>query len=115
MVEAKWIPGLRKKFEFLAGHDPDPSVQEKIKDLKGIVADSFDDLLNIKDIEAVIIASPPKFHADQAVAVDRPAARRSRVPAGQQPPMAFAVASRATAALAPTARRMYAPAIAKRG
>jgi predicted dehydrogenase len=67
-IETKWFPGLRGKFQFLGAYDPDLSIHKIIQKLNGIAVESFEDLLDIKGLEAIIIASPPRYHADQAVA-----------------------------------------------
>jgi len=62
-------PLLRGHAKLVAGFDPDPTAKERLKKLEEVkIVESFADLLNIKELEAIIVASPPQFHADQAVA-----------------------------------------------
>ena len=60
---------LKGRLKLVAGFDPDPSANERLKKLESIkLTETFEDLLDIKELEAIIIASPPQYHADQAVA-----------------------------------------------
>ncbi|MFW9950404.1 MAG: Gfo/Idh/MocA family protein [Candidatus Thorarchaeota archaeon] len=62
-------PILRGRSNLVAGFDPNPKVTEMLKKREGVkTTESFEDLLDTKDLDAVIITSPPQFHADQAVA-----------------------------------------------
>ena len=62
-------PLLRGRSNLVAGFDPNPKVTEMLKKREGVkTTESFEDLLDTKDLDAVIITSPPQFHADQAVA-----------------------------------------------
>jgi len=61
-------PLLKGRSKIIAGFDPNPNVIEMLKKRKGIKpAKTFEDLLDTKDLDAIIIASPPQYHADQAV------------------------------------------------
>ena len=60
---------LKGRSKLVAGFDPNPIVKKMLKRRDGIkTADSFEDLLDTKDLDAIIITSPPQYHADQAVA-----------------------------------------------
>ena len=62
-------PILKGRVKVIAGFDPDPSAKERLKKFKSIkFVETFEELLDIKELEAIIIASPPQFHADQTVA-----------------------------------------------
>ena len=59
---------LKGQSKLVAGFDPDPKATEMLKKKKGVkTAESFEDLLDTKGLDAIIITSPPQFHADQAV------------------------------------------------
>ncbi|NVM46342.1 MAG: Gfo/Idh/MocA family oxidoreductase [Candidatus Lokiarchaeota archaeon] len=61
-------PLLKGRSKLVGGFDPNPNVIEMLKKRKGIkTAESYEDLLDIKDLDAIIITSPPQYHADQAV------------------------------------------------
>ncbi len=64
-------PRLRKHTELIAGFDPGDKGKERLKKLekKGKIkaANSYEDLLDTPNLDAVIICSPPQFHAQQAV------------------------------------------------
>lgn len=61
-------PLLKGRSKLIAGFDPNPNVMEMLKKREGIqVAETFEDFLDIKELEAIIITSPPQYHADQAV------------------------------------------------
>lgn len=61
-------PLLKGRSKLIAGFDPNPDVKEMLKKRKGIkTAESYEDLLDTKDLDAIIITSPPQYHADQAV------------------------------------------------
>ncbi|TFF89022.1 MAG: Gfo/Idh/MocA family oxidoreductase [Promethearchaeota archaeon] len=67
-MELEQHPKLRGRAKLIAGYDPNPRAIENLKKVKDIkVARSFEDLLDTPDLEAIIISSPPQFHADQAV------------------------------------------------
>ncbi|MFX1287401.1 MAG: Gfo/Idh/MocA family protein [Promethearchaeota archaeon] len=62
-------PLLKGRSKLVAGFDPNPDVNEMLKKRIGIKrAESFEDLLDTKDLDAIIITSPPQYHADQAIA-----------------------------------------------
>lgn len=68
-IELETHPVLSGKSKLIAGFDPDPSATERLNKLEGVkAAKSFEDLLDTKDIKAILISSPPQHHADQAVA-----------------------------------------------
>jgi len=61
-------PILKGRVKIVAGFDPDPIANERLKEFKSIkILEGFEDLLDIKELDAVIIASPPQYHADQTV------------------------------------------------
>lgn len=61
-------PKIKSRMQFVAGYDPDPGAREKIA-AKGVhVAESYEDLIAMDGLEAVMISSPPQFHAAQATA-----------------------------------------------
>jgi predicted dehydrogenase len=62
-------PLLKGRSKLVAGFDPNPKVAELLKKKGGVkVTESFDDLLDTNELDAIIITSPPQFHADQVVA-----------------------------------------------
>ena len=62
-------PLLKGRAKLVVGFDPDLIAKERFEKLGGVInAESFDDLINTKELDAIIIASPPQYHADQAVA-----------------------------------------------
>jgi predicted dehydrogenase len=62
-------PLLKGSTKLIVGYDPDTNAQERLHTLESIkVAKSFEDLLDTEGLEAVLINSPPQFHAEQAVA-----------------------------------------------
>jgi predicted dehydrogenase len=62
-------PSLKSDTKLVVGYDPDPNAQERLKKLGNVkVAKSFDDFLDTPKLEAVLISSPPQYHADQAIA-----------------------------------------------
>jgi predicted dehydrogenase len=67
--ELKNHPSLIGRTRWIVGFDPDPNANQMLNKIKGIkVAKSFEDLLDTADLDAIIISSPPQYHADQAVA-----------------------------------------------
>ncbi|NVM19777.1 MAG: Gfo/Idh/MocA family oxidoreductase [Candidatus Lokiarchaeota archaeon] len=61
-------PLLKGRTKLVAVFDPDPSVAEMLKKNQGVnTAETFEDLLDTKELDAVIITSPPQYHADQVV------------------------------------------------
>jgi predicted dehydrogenase len=62
-------PLLKGDTKLLVGFDPDINARERLSELGNVkIATSFDDLLDTTDLEAILICSPPQYHADQAVA-----------------------------------------------
>ena len=62
-------PILKGRVKLIAGFDPDPNINKRLKKFENIkFVEKFEDILDIKELNAVIIASPPQYHADQAVA-----------------------------------------------
>ena len=62
-------PLLKGRTKLVADFDPDRNANERFKKLKSIkYVETFEDLINTKELDAIIIASPPQYHADQAVA-----------------------------------------------
>ena len=67
--ELKNHPSLAGRTRWIVGFDPDPNANQMLSKIKGIkVAKSFGDLLDTAHLDAIIISSPPQYHADQAVA-----------------------------------------------
>jgi predicted dehydrogenase len=65
-LESSKLVGRTK---LIAAFDPNPKACEYIQKLDQVKAtESFEDLLDTPELEALIISSPPQFHADQAVA-----------------------------------------------
>ena len=61
-------PLLKGRSKLVAGFDPDPNVTAMLRKKDGVkTAESFEDLLDTEELDAIIITSPPQFHADQAV------------------------------------------------
>lgn len=56
--------------EIIAGADPKPASQEKFKERfpDATIYDDYKDLLKVKEIEILMIASPDNFHEEHAVA-----------------------------------------------
>lgn len=68
LLELKFHPKLRGRTEIVGIFDPNPEIQTLIQKKTKIPAvNSLDNLLNIPDINALIISSPPQFHANQAI------------------------------------------------
>jgi predicted dehydrogenase len=68
LLEIGLVPGLHRRLRLAAGFDPDPAATAALKRKNIAVAGSFDELLASDGIQAVLLSSPPKFHAGQAVA-----------------------------------------------
>ena len=70
VLENTLHPKLRKRLKLIAIYDPSPAIKERIirKKKKVTFVDNMDALLDIQDLDAVIISSPPEFHARQAIA-----------------------------------------------
>ncbi len=67
--ELEYNPLLKGDTKLIVGYDPDNLAQERLKKLENVkVANSFEDLLDTSNLEAILISSPPQYHADQAVA-----------------------------------------------
>ena len=61
-------PILKGRVKLVASFDPDPFANERLKKFESIkLVESFENLLDIKELDGIIIASPPQYHADQAV------------------------------------------------
>jgi len=68
-VELQLSPLLRGRTKLVAAFDPDPKNQAKISKRNHVKpAQNFEDLLNTPDLNALLISSPPQYHADQVVA-----------------------------------------------
>jgi len=68
LAEIENHPLLKGRSKLIAGFDPNPKVAEMLKKKEGVkIAENFEDLIDTKKLNAVIITSPPHFHADQAV------------------------------------------------
>lgn len=62
-------PKLKGRTELVAGYDPDPTAGKNLEKSEGIkAAESYEDLLDTPGLEAIVICSPPQFHAKQAIA-----------------------------------------------
>ncbi len=68
VLENSIHPRLRKHLKLVAGFDPDPACKAALgkKGVKSV--ESFDALLDVPGLDAVLVSSPPRFHAGQAVA-----------------------------------------------
>jgi len=67
--ELKNHPRLIERTRWIVGFDPDPNANQMLSKIKSIkVAKSFEDLLDTDELDAIIISSPPQYHAEQAVA-----------------------------------------------
>ena len=63
------LPYLKGQSKLVAGYDPNPITIEMFKKIEGFkMAKTFEDLLDTKELDGIIIASPPQYHADQSVA-----------------------------------------------
>lgn len=61
-------PLLQGRAKVVAGFDPDPIAKDRFKRTEGVQSvESFENLVELKNLNAVIIASPPQYHADQVV------------------------------------------------
>jgi len=62
-------PLLKGQAKLVVGFDPDPIASERFKKFEGVkIADSFEDFIDTKELDAIIVSSPPQYHVDQAVA-----------------------------------------------
>lgn len=59
---------LKQYGKVIAAFDPNPASEEKIRSTGLAIAKSLEDLLNIPHLDAIAIASPPQYHADQVAA-----------------------------------------------
>jgi predicted dehydrogenase len=61
-------PKLIGRTKLIVGYDPDTKARENLeKNNKIKVAESFESLLDTPELDAIIISSPPQFHAQQAI------------------------------------------------
>jgi len=61
-------PLLKGRSKLVAGFDPDPVARERLKKHEGVKStETFEDLLDTKELDAIIITSPPQYHAVQAI------------------------------------------------
>lgn len=61
-------PKLAGRTKLIVGFDPNPDRMKSLEKNKSIkLTNNFDDLLNTPGLEAIIISSPPQFHAEQAI------------------------------------------------
>lgn len=68
-AELSTNPKLKGRTKWIVGFDPDSEAVQNLKKVKDIkIAESFEDLLDTSELEAIIISSPPQFHAEQAIA-----------------------------------------------
>jgi predicted dehydrogenase len=67
-MELSKHPKLIGRARLIAGYDPDIKAKENLEKNNNIkVANSFENLLDTPELEAIIICSPPQFHAQQAI------------------------------------------------
>jgi predicted dehydrogenase len=60
---------LKGRTNLVVAYDPDPKARKNMKQLKDVkIANDFEDLLDTPGIEAIVICSPPQFHAKQSIA-----------------------------------------------
>jgi len=68
LAELDSHPLLKDRSKLVAGFDPNPKITEMLKKREGVkTTESFEELLEIEEIDAIILTSPPQFHADQTV------------------------------------------------
>ncbi|MFO7796193.1 MAG: Gfo/Idh/MocA family protein [Promethearchaeati archaeon] len=68
-MELESHPLLKGRTKLIAGFDPDPEARKNLNNEEGIkVAESYEDLLDTSGLHAVLICSPPQYHATQAIA-----------------------------------------------
>jgi len=68
-AEFETHPKLKGRTELIVGFDPNPEAEKNLEKLENVkVAESFENLLDTKGLDAILISSPPQFHANQAVA-----------------------------------------------
>jgi len=59
---------LKGRTKLVVGYDPDPEAKKNMKRLKDVkIANDFEDLLDTPELEAIVICSPPQFHAEQSI------------------------------------------------
>ena len=69
VMELSKFPIFQGRSILVAGFDPNPEATQNLKKLNKVkAAESFDDFLDTPELDAIIISSPPKFHAEQAIA-----------------------------------------------
>jgi predicted dehydrogenase len=68
ITSLKYHPLLRGRTEIVKIFDPNPEIKSKIEKNKFEYTDNFEDLLNTPNLDAIMISSPPQFHANQVVA-----------------------------------------------
>ncbi|MHA1241973.1 MAG: Gfo/Idh/MocA family protein [Promethearchaeota archaeon] len=62
-------PLLKGQSKLVAGYDPDPIAIDMFQKIEGFkTAKTFKALLDTEELDGIIIASPPQYHADQSVA-----------------------------------------------
>ena len=62
-------PTLYGRTKLIVAFDPNLEAKKNIEKLNGVKnAKSFDEFLDTPELEAIIINSPPQYHADQAIA-----------------------------------------------
>jgi predicted dehydrogenase len=67
-AELEMHPTLSGRVKITVAYDPDLEAKKNIEKLNEVkCANSIEDLLDTPELEAVIINSPPQFHADQAI------------------------------------------------
>src|SRR6056297_3457389 len=57
---------IGKKMDLVEIFDPNPEAQKKAENDGLGISDSYDEFIG-KDLDAVVIGSPPQFHAEQAI------------------------------------------------
>ena len=61
-------PLLIGRTNIITAFDPDPEVRKNVDKINELmITGSLDDLINTPGLEAILINSPPQYHADQAV------------------------------------------------
>jgi len=61
-------PLLKGRAKVIAGFDPNSLAKERFKKIEGVQSvESFENLIELENLDGVIIASPPQYHADQVV------------------------------------------------
>lgn len=69
IVELEKHQTLSGRTRMIVAYDPNLEAQKNIEKLNEVkVADSLDDFLDTPELDAIIISSPPQFHANQAIA-----------------------------------------------